>query len=76
MNERVSKRAVLVIATLSSLLTPFMISSVNIALPSIAREFGIDNVVLSSVTRRYFGLASGSVGTMRLLVMMKGEWGV
>jgi hypothetical protein len=53
-----------------------MISSVNIALPSIAKEFGIDNVALSSITRRYFGLASGSVGTMRLLVMMKGEWGV
>jgi EmrB/QacA subfamily drug resistance transporter len=53
MNERISKRAALLIATLSSLLTPFMGSSVNLALPSIAREFGIDAVVLSWVATSY-----------------------
>jgi EmrB/QacA subfamily drug resistance transporter len=53
MNERVRKSSALLIATLSSLLTPFMGSAVNIALPCIAREFGIDAVVLSWVATSY-----------------------
>jgi len=53
MNKGVSKGSVLLIATLSSLLTPFMGSAVNIALPSIAREFGIDAVVLSWIATSY-----------------------
>jgi EmrB/QacA subfamily drug resistance transporter len=53
MNERASKTSALLIATLSSLLTPFMGSSVNLALPAIAREFGIDAVVLSWVATSY-----------------------
>ncbi len=53
MNERTSKSSALLIATLSSLLTPFMGSSVNLALPAIAREFGIDAVVLSWVATSY-----------------------
>lgn len=61
MNERESKRAALLIATLSSLLTPFMSSSVNLALPSIAREFGIDAVVLSWVATSYLLAAAVSL---------------
>jgi EmrB/QacA subfamily drug resistance transporter len=53
MNERDSKNSALLIATLSSLLTPFMGSSVNLALPAIAREFSIDAVVLSWVATSY-----------------------
>jgi len=52
-NEKTSKNSALLIATLSSLLTPFMGSSVNLALPAIAREFGIDAVVLSWVATSY-----------------------
>jgi EmrB/QacA subfamily drug resistance transporter len=61
MNERESKRAALLIATLSSLLTPFMGSSVNLALPSIAEEFGIDAVELSWVATSYLLAAAVSL---------------
>ena len=61
MNERVTKNAALLIATLSSLLTPFMSSSVNLTLPSIAREFGIDAVVLSWVATSYLLAAAVSL---------------
>jgi EmrB/QacA subfamily drug resistance transporter len=44
---------VLLVATLASFLTPFMGSSVNIALPSIGRHFGMDAVSLSWVATAY-----------------------
>ena len=47
------KAAVLLVATLASFLTPFMGSSVNIALPSIGRHFGMDAVSLSWVATAY-----------------------
>jgi len=53
MNNAVNKRAALLIATLSSFLAPFMVSSVNIALPSIGREFAIDAISLSWVATSY-----------------------
>jgi EmrB/QacA subfamily drug resistance transporter len=53
MNNSVNKRVALLVATLASFLAPFMISSVNIALPSIGREFAIDAVLLSWVTASY-----------------------
>jgi EmrB/QacA subfamily drug resistance transporter len=43
----------LVVASLGSFLTPFMLSSVNIALPTIGREFQIDAVLLSWVATSY-----------------------
>ena len=61
MNERVTKNAALLIASLSSLLTPFMSSAVNLTLPSIAREFGIDAVVLSWVATSYLLAAAVSL---------------
>jgi MFS family permease len=48
-----NKRPALLIATLTSFLTPFMGSSVNIALPSIGREFGMHAVSLSWITTSY-----------------------
>ncbi|MHC1630791.1 MAG: MFS transporter [Methanotrichaceae archaeon] len=45
-----NKNAALIISALSSFLTPFMGSSVNIALPAIGQEFAIDAVTLSWVT--------------------------
>ena len=43
------ENAVLFVATLSSFMGPFMISSVNVALPAIQEEFGADAVALSWV---------------------------
>jgi len=43
---RKDRRSILFIALLTSFLTPFMISSVNIALPAIGSEFGADVVLL------------------------------
>ncbi|TAL67357.1 MAG: MFS transporter [Bacteroidetes bacterium] len=47
------KKAVIISATLSSFLTPFMASSINIALPTIGREFGMSAIFLSWVASTY-----------------------
>jgi EmrB/QacA subfamily drug resistance transporter len=47
------KRPALIIATLNSFITPFMGSSVNIALPAIGREFQADAVSLSWIATSY-----------------------
>ena len=49
----VSKRVVLLIAAISSFLTPFTSSSVNIALPSINRDLAMNAVTLSWVATAY-----------------------
>jgi len=48
-----SRTAVLIASIASSFLTPFMVSSVNIALPTIGRELQIGAVTLSWVTTAY-----------------------
>lgn len=53
MTVSTSKKTVLLVATLASFLAPFMGSSVNIALPAIEREFGIDAVLLGWVVTAY-----------------------
>ncbi|MGQ9625907.1 MAG: MFS transporter [Anaerolineae bacterium] len=45
--------AALLIATLGSFLTPFMGSSINIALPSIGKEFSMDAILLNWVATSY-----------------------
>lgn len=75
------KRAALVVATLSSFQTPFMVSSVNIALPVIQREFGVDAVLLTWVATAYllasvvalvpFGKLSDILGRRRVFL-----WGI
>ena len=47
------RRSALVAAALSSFLTPFMASAVNIALPSIGQDLAIDAVLLSWVSLAY-----------------------
>ena len=47
--ERRVRRAALVVAVLTSFLGPFMGSSVNVALPSLGREFGMTPVALGWV---------------------------
>jgi EmrB/QacA subfamily drug resistance transporter len=47
------KNSALLVAAMASFLTPFMGSSINIALPSIGREFAMDAVLLSWVATSY-----------------------
>lgn len=47
------ERSALVVATLTSFIGPFMISSVNVALPAIERDFGLDAIQLSWVATSY-----------------------
>lgn len=51
----------LAVASLGSFLTPFMLSSVNIALPTIGREFKVDAVLLSWVATSYLLAAAVSL---------------
>lgn len=53
MNQSVNKNIVLIIATISAFLTPFMSSALNVALPAIANEFSLDAVLLSWVATSF-----------------------
>ncbi|MFA5033673.1 MAG: MFS transporter [bacterium] len=53
MGNKLNKSVALFVSTLCSFLTPFMGSSVNVALPSIGKEFGMDAILLSWVTTAY-----------------------
>ncbi len=53
MEDTTIKRAALLVATLASFLTPFMISSINIALPAIGEEFRMSAVLMSWVPTSY-----------------------
>ena len=75
------RRAVLAVATLASFLTPLMSAAVNLALPSMAREFEMDAVLLSWVATGYllaaavfllpFGRLSDIIGRKRVFL-----WGM
>lgn len=52
-DHRTDKRSTLLVTTLGSFLTPFMGSSINIALPSIEKEFAMNVILLSWVTTSY-----------------------
>jgi EmrB/QacA subfamily drug resistance transporter len=52
-NNGLNKKVVLLVTTLSSFLTPFMGSSVNIGLPSIGNEFAMNAILLSWVSTAY-----------------------
>ena len=52
-NHAVNRRFALFITTLAAFLSPFAISSINIALPSIGKEFLMDAVLLSWVGTAY-----------------------
>ena len=53
MRNEASKKAILLVATLTSFLFPFMASSVSIALPSIGRDLSLDAVTLGWVATAY-----------------------
>ncbi|MEE9399584.1 MAG: MFS transporter, partial [Dehalococcoidales bacterium] len=52
-DSNVSNKVVLLVVTTGSFLTPFMGSSINIALPSIGKEFAMDAVLLAWVATSY-----------------------
>ena len=78
MTDQTSKQAVLFVATTSSLLTPLMVSSVNVAFPAIQKEFHIDAVLLAWLATSYilsaavflvpFGKASDIFGRRKIYV--------
>ncbi|HEY7068070.1 MAG TPA: MFS transporter [Chloroflexota bacterium] len=47
------RRAALVVATISAFLTPFLGSSVSVALPTIGRDFHMDAIALSWISTAY-----------------------
>ncbi len=51
--SNLSNKVVLLVVTTGSFLTPFMGSSINIALPSIGKEFAMDAVLLAWVATSY-----------------------
>jgi EmrB/QacA subfamily drug resistance transporter len=53
MGHRLNKTSALLITAAGSFLMPFMGSSVNVALPSIGREFSMDAILLSWVSTGY-----------------------
>jgi len=61
MNDRNARNAALAIASLSSFLTPFMVSSINIGLPAIEKEFQADAIALSWVATSYLLAAAVSL---------------
>ena len=61
MNDRSAKLTALTIASLSSFITPFMLSSINIALPVIGKEFKTDAVLLSWIATSYLLAAAVSL---------------
>jgi len=61
LNNNAAQLSALIIASISSFLTPFMISSVNIALPAIGKEFKSDAVLLSWVATSYLLAAAVSL---------------
>lgn len=61
MTNAATRMSALVVATTGSFLTPFMGSSVNIALPAVEKSFNIDAVTLSWVATAYLLAASASL---------------
>lgn len=75
------RRLVLVITTLGSFLTPFMSSSINIALPAIGREFGLNPKLLGWVASSFLLAAAVFLVPFGKLADIRGRkrifgWGV
>jgi MFS family permease len=49
-----NKNVILVVATVTAFILPFLVASVNVALPTMGREFGMEAVVMSWVSTVYF----------------------
>lgn len=79
MNEAASRRAALIAMTLIAFATPFMLSGVNVALPTIGAEFGASALTLSWLSTSYslatavlmlpFGKVADIVGRKRIFLI-------
>ena len=77
------RRTALTVSMLSAFLTPFMASSMNVAMPFIGKEFGLSAVTLSWVLTAYilaaamllvpFGRLADLVGRKKIYELI--EWG-
>lgn len=52
--DKINKTSILFLATVASFLTPFIGTSLNIALPTIANELSVNAILLSWVTTSFF----------------------
>ncbi|OQA02373.1 MAG: Multidrug resistance protein stp [Bacteroidetes bacterium ADurb.Bin408] len=78
-NSQVNKLAIMVVTMVSNFFNPLMGSAVNVALPKIGKEFGMDAVSMSWVTMAYllssavflvpFGKASDIWGRRRIFFL-------
>ncbi len=77
--EKVHKKTVLMVTTMSSFLTPMALSMVHVALPTIAKEFLMDAITLSWVATAYiltaaalllpFGRVADIYGRKRVFIL-------
>jgi MFS family permease len=67
------KRYVLVVVMLSSFLTPFMASAINVALPSISKEFSMSAVLLTWVATSYLLAAAAFLVPFGRLADIRGR---
>jgi len=78
-STRAEKKAALFVASLASFLTPFMGSSINVALPSIGMAFKCNAIILSWIATSYilaaavclipFGRAADILGRKKIFLM-------
>lgn len=71
--DKSTKRAALIVATLSAFLIPFTGSSVNIALPQISSEFNSDAVLLSWIPTAFFLTAAMFLVPLGRIADLKGR---
>jgi EmrB/QacA subfamily drug resistance transporter len=71
--SNVDKRVVLLVAAMASFLTPFMATSINIALPTIGKEYGTDAITLSWITTAYLLAAAVFLVPMGRLADIRGR---
>ncbi len=79
LNKEIHKKTVLMVTTMSSFLTPMALSAVNVALPTMAKEFLMDAITLSWVATAYiltaaallmpFGRAADIYGRKRIFIL-------
>lgn len=53
-DKKINRTSILLIATLASFITPFMGTSINIALPTIANELTVNAILLGWITTAFF----------------------
>ncbi|MDD5338479.1 MAG: MFS transporter [Dehalococcoidales bacterium] len=53
-NASVNKNIILIVATTTAFILPFLVASINVALPVMGRQFNMDAVVMSWVSTSYF----------------------